>query len=165
MYREQLQSQATIGDLVNNELSSLRLGTPNVLASSATVPVTATYRSGSSVSGTMTLRKYNGLWYFYSLTGSGGGSAARPGAIDSSVVSVITRQQATAANQQMITKGILGGGFKTATITGVSKGSGTATVNFNMTGGSARPQKGQFVCISKRDGASTYWFVARFTSK
>lgn len=165
MYREQLQSQGSIGKLVSNQVASLQLGKPAISTNSATVPVIANYRNGSSVSGTMTLRKYNGLWYFYSLTASGGGYTPTPGAIDPSVVAVITREQATPANQDMIKNGILAGGFKTATVTSVSGGSGTAAVNVNLSGGSAAPKKGQFVCISKRDGATTYWFLAKFASK
>ena len=165
MYREQVQSQAAIAKLVNNNIASLTLGTPRKSTSSAQVPVTVAMRDGSAISGTMSFRKYNGLWYFFSLTASGGGSTAYPGAVSSSVVAIITREQATKANQAMITNGVLGGGFKTATVTGVSKGAGTATVNVKLSGGTAAAKNGQFVCISQTDGPTTYWFLTRFAAK
>lgn len=165
MYRQQLQSQANITKLVDNQIASLTMGTPDESGNVARVPVRVRYRNGSSVAGTMTLKKYNGVWYFFSLTASGEGSTEYPGTFDSSVVKVITAQQATSANQEMITDGLLGGGYKTATVTGVSKGSGTATVKVNLDGGSEPASDGQFVCISKKDGSSTYWFIARFVEK
>ena len=96
MYRQQLQSQANIAKLVDNEIASLTMGTPDESGNVAEVPVRVKYRNGSSVSGTMTLKKYNGVWYFFSLTAAGEGSTEYPGAFDSSVVKVITAQQATA---------------------------------------------------------------------
>jgi hypothetical protein len=165
MYRQQLQSQTNIGKLVNNKIASLTMGTPTESASRATVPVRVKFRNGSTESGVMTLKKYNDLWYFFSLTAAGEGSVDYPGAFDSSVVKVITAQQSTEGNQTMITDGILGGGYKTARVTSVSKGSGTATVKVSLDGGSEPASQGEFVCISKADGPSTYWFIARFAEK
>ncbi len=166
MYREQLQSQANIIRLVNNEVESLTFGAADESADSAAIPVTAKFRSGSTVSGSMTLRNYDDLWYFFSLTSADGGTEAPPSSgVDSSVVSVITKQQASAENQEMITNGLLGGGYTVARVTGVEKGSGTATVKVALSGGSEAESQGEFLCIQKKDGSDTYWFIAKFSAK
>jgi len=165
MYRGQLRSQRPINKLVANQISNLRLGVPTKSATKATVPLTVTYRDGSSASGTMTLNKYNSRWYFAGLATANDQPTPNPDSINSSVVQTIVRQQATRANQSMIVNGILGGGFKNAAVTSVSTGSGTATVNVTLSGGTSAPKKGQFVCISQSDGPTTYWFIARFAAK
>ena len=165
MYRGQLRSQRPIGKLVGNQVVNLSLGTPRKSATKATVPLTVTYRDGTSASGTMTLNKYNSRWYFAGLSTSGDQTDPNPGSINSSVVQTIVRQHATRANQSMIVNGILGGGFKNAAVTSVSGGSGTATVNVALSGGTSAPENGQFVCISQTDGPTTYWFIARFSAK
>ncbi len=165
MYRGQLRSQRPIGKLVANQVANLRLGSPRKSATKATVPLTVTYRDGTSASGTMTLDKYNSRWYFAGLSTSGDQTTPNPDGIDSSVVQTLVRQQATRANQSMIVDGILGGGFKNVAVTSVSGGSGTATINVALSGGSSAPKNGQFVCISQSDGPTTYWFVARFAAK
>jgi hypothetical protein len=166
MYREQLQSQTSIVRLVNNEVESLSFGAADESSDTAAVPVTAKFRSGSDVSGTMKLKNYDDLWYFFSLTSSDGGTERPPSSgIDSSVVSVITRQQASAENQEMIQNGLLGGGYTVARVTGVEKGSGTATVKVAVSGGSEAESQGEFLCIEKKDGSDTYWFIAKFSAK
>ncbi len=165
MYRGQLRSQTPIGKLVNNQMASMRLGVPRKSATVATVPLVVTQRDGTTLGGTMTLRKYNSRWYFAGLVTDGGPETGNPGTIDSSVVQTIVRQQTTRANQSMIVNGILGGGFKKAVITSVSKGSGTATINVALSGGTSAPRNGPFVCFSKNDGSTTYWFIARFVAK
>jgi hypothetical protein len=167
MYREQLESQESITALVDDKIATLSLGTPVVTDVMATVPVRVEYRSDSSVSGVMTLKKYDGLWYFFSITAAGSEPSAvqKDAAVDPAVVKVITEQQATPANQEMITDGLLGGGYKTLRVRSVSKGSGTAKVNVALSGGSEAASDGQFLCIKKTDGDSTYWFITKFSEK
>ena len=165
MYREQVASQAHIGALVDNQIASLTFGDAERSTKSATVPVDVEFRNGSSASGTMTFKKYDGVWYFFSLGVPADGSAAKAVAIDPSVVNVITAQQATEGSQELIENGILGGGFKTARVTSVSKGSGTATVQVALDGGTAAATGGDFLCITKNDGQNTYWFIARFSKQ
>ena len=165
MYREQLQSQRAIGKLVNGQIVNLAVGRAKVWRSVASVPLRVRFSDGKSSGGTMTLRNYKGNWYFSGLSTAGETSTPSPGAFDASVVSIITRQQATTANQETIVDGLLRGGYKNLSVTGVSKGSGTATISVRMSGGSEAPSNGQFVCISKNDGGTPYWFIARFTAK
>ncbi len=167
MYREQLESQANIARLVNDEVESLTFGDPDQSARSADVPVTVKLRAGSSIAGSMKLKSEDGIWYFFSLTSAegGGGESPQGGSVDPAVVSAITEQQASATNQEMIKNGLLGGGYRTARVTGVTKGSGTATVNLVLSGGSEPEGEGEFLCIQKKDGSTTYWFITRFSAK
>ena len=163
VYTEQLLSQESITALVDKKLSTIRFGTAKVSGGSALVPVKLGFTSGQSLSATMKLRKHADLWNFYSIRAAvSDNEGPVPTEIDSSVVAVFAAQQATAANQKMLVDGVLGGGFKTAKVTSVTKGAGTATVNLQLSGGTAKPSKGGIVCISKTDGTTPYWFIVRF---
>ena len=168
MYAEQLQSQPSINELLEKKIASIKIGAPSASGVTASIPLTVEYVRGSSYSGTMALRKYGKMWYFFSMTAAsstGGGSAPAPTAFDSAVVDVITGQQATVANQDVLVNGVMGGGYKTIKVVKVSKGAGTATVNVLLSGGTATPTNGRFVCISKTDGSTPYWFIARFDAQ
>lgn len=164
MYSEQLESQQYILALANGEMTSMSLGAPSVKGDTAEIPVTVTSADGATVKGGLTLRQYNGTWYFQSIHSLGKADAVQssPAAFDATVVKVITDQQGQAATQELIKNGLLGGGYKKLAVDGVVNGSGTKTVNVSMTGGSEAPESGRFVLIEKNDGATTYWFIARF---
>lgn len=166
MYREQLQSQSQINRLVNGDITSLALGAAATGPNRATVPVTVRYRAGGSLTGTMVLGRTDGLWYFLSIAAAGGAeSTPRPRTIDSGVVRTISQQQGTAANQDLINRGILQRGFTTARVDGVTRGSGTATVHVTLLGGSLDRKPARFVLVSKDDSGRKYWFITRFELK
>ncbi len=166
MYREQLQSQSQINRLVNGDITALALGSAAIGPNRATVPVTVRYRAGGSLSGTMVLGRTDGLWYFLSIAAAGGAeSTPRPRTIDSGVVRTISQQQETAANQDLINRGLLQGGFTTARVDGVTRGSGTATVHVTLLGGSLDRKPARFVLVSKDDSGRKYWFITRFELK
>jgi hypothetical protein len=165
MYSEQLESQPYLAKLADGEVVSLTLGEPWVAASTAGVPVKVALKDGTIVSGDLTLRKYNGVWYFVSIHGASDKDSddVGPGSLDSSIVRVITSEQAAPATQDLIKNGLLGGGYKVVVIDGDVTGSGTKTVNVDLSGGSdSGTEHGRFVLIQKVDGAQTYWFIARF---
>ena len=168
MFAEQMESRVAMTDLVQGRISTLSLGIPQVADSSATVPVAATYADGRKMTRTMTFSKYGRTWYFFSLareSGKPSSDAVSPESFDSGVVAAITEQQAAAGTQEMIVKGLLGGGYREAKVDGVQTGPRTATVDVTLTGGSEPKTKGRFVCISKTDAGTTYWFVARFEKR
>jgi len=166
VYTEQLLSQDSIKALVTGKLSTIKFGDATVSADTAEVPVKLGFAGGQSLAATMTLQKYGTLWYFFSIrTASSDDEVPAPAEIDSSVVAVFAAQQATASNQKMLVDGVLGGGFKTAKVTGVTKGAGTATVNLLLSGGTAKATTGRLVCISKDNGSTPYWFVVRFDAR
>lgn len=169
LFVEQVQDREELSGLVGGEVYSISLGTPVTSDQSATVPITATYRNGSVVTGQMKLAKYNNLWYFFSIgrnaAAQAGDTAAVPESFDSGVVSTITQQQAQAGTQEMIVKGILGGGYRLVKIDGVRSGPRTATIDVSLSGGSEPATTGRFVCISKVDAGTTYWFVASFEKR
>jgi hypothetical protein len=115
------------------------------------------------------LRRYGEKWYFFSLERGGNGSHSSPGVksdtFDSGVVSTITEQQALPGTQEMMTAGLLGGGYHTVKVERVTMGPRTATIDVVMSGGSEPPSKGRFVCVSKTEAGITYWFVARFEKR
>ncbi|MDZ4180171.1 MAG: hypothetical protein U1E29_13215 [Coriobacteriia bacterium] len=160
MYAEQAASQEQIGKLVRGEISSFNLGAVTRSGSTASVRVTANYASGGSMSGTMVLRDYSGIWYFSSITrdGNSGSTPSAPG--DSGVISAIVTAQA--ANQE-IPAGIISGGYKTLTVSGVSSGSGTASVRISLSGGTSPRTAGTITCVSKDIGGVKYWFITSFT--
>ncbi|MDZ4177755.1 MAG: hypothetical protein U1E29_00765 [Coriobacteriia bacterium] len=167
MYREQLQSQTQLTKLANGEISQLTLGSASTSGTRSSVPVTVSYKSGGSVSGTMVLARIDSMWYFNSISGSGGQPAGTTPKrnINSSVVRTIVDQQATAANQDLITRGLVQGGFKSARVDGVTKGASTATVNLTLQGGTLDRRAARFVMISENDAGRKHWFVTRFELK
>jgi hypothetical protein len=168
MFAEQLASQGALSGLAHGKIASLSLGKSQQGAALATVPVTATYVDGRKVSGVITFKKYGGTWYFFSLTDATpgqSGPASPPQGFDSGVVQTITTQQALPGTQELITQGIFGGGFTTATVNGVTMGPRTSTVDVTLSGGTQPESKGRLVCISQTDGSTTYWFVASFEKR
>lgn len=159
MYNEQAGSQGAILKLVNNGISSMSFGTPSVGTRSARVPMSASLRSGGGLGATMAMTKSGANWYFSSL-GDVNGSPGLP--FDSGVVSVITKAQATPEAQDAVGE-LLAGKIKSLKVTGVSKGSGTASVNCVITGsGEYAGKRCRFTCIKKTSGATEYWFISRF---
>jgi len=159
MYWEQVASQEQIGKLVRGEISSFTLGTANRSGSTASVPVTVSYKTGGSISGTMVLRDYSGTWYFSSITRNGHTATTPSGSGDTSVIAAIVSQQA--ANQDIPT-GIISGAYKKVTVNSVSQGSGTATLNITLSGGTAAPMPGTITCVSKTIGGVKHWFITSF---
>lgn len=159
MYNEQAGSQAAILKLVNNGISSMSFGRPSVSTRSARIPMSANLRSGGGIGGTMALTKSGANWYFSSL-GDVNGAPGLP--FDSGVVSAITKSQATPEAQDAVSE-LLAGKIKSLKITGVSKGSGTASVNCVITGsGEYAGKRCRFTCIKKTSSATEYWFISRF---
>jgi hypothetical protein len=168
MFAEQMQSRAALADLVNGRIKSLLLGKSVTSGDSASVPLTAKYSNGSTPKGTITLDRLNELWYFFSLSRNGAkdsGDLPSPGSFDSAVVETITNEQAQPGTQELITSGILDGGFKVVEVDSVKMGPRTATVNVTLSGGSSPDSKARLVCISKTDAGTTYWFVASFEKR
>ena len=159
MYWEQVASQEQIGKLVRGEISSFTLGTANRSGSTASVPVTVSYKTGGSISGTMVLRDYSGTWYFSSITRNGHTATTPTGSGDTSVIAAIVTQQA--ANQDIPT-GIISGGYKKVTVNSASMGSGTASLKITLSGGSAAPTSGTITCVSKTIGGVKHWFITSF---
>lgn len=167
MYTQQLQSQANLARLANNEVRQLTIGTASTWGNRSSVPVTVAFRDGGSLSGTMVLTRTDNKWYFSSITAAGREpSATTPKRnIDPAVVKTIADQQATSANQDLITRGIIQRGFTTARVDGVTQGANTATVNVTLQGGSLDRRAARFVMISEQDSGRKHWFITRFELK
>ena len=160
MYAEQVASQEQIGNLGAGKTASFSLGGVSKSGSTASVRVTADYKSGPDVSGTMVLRDYGGTWYFSSITRDGHTAVTPSVAGDSGVLSAImTAQQ----NNQDIPKAIVSGGHTTLSVDGVSAGSGTASIKISLTGGTAPRTAGTITCISKDIGGVKHWFITSFS--
>lgn len=160
MYWEQAASQEQIAKLVAGEITSVSFGAVTKSGNTANVRLTVTGKSGS-VSGTMVLRNYSGVWYFSSIARDGNTLAVSTGkAADTSIVSTLIANQ---ASNQAIVNGIISGGYKTCTVKGVSSGSGTATIKMTVGGGSSPATAGSIVCVSKTIGGTKNWFITSFT--
>jgi hypothetical protein len=160
MYAEQVASQEQIGNLVTDKIASFTLEDVTTSDSTANVRVTADYKTGPDVSGTMVLRDYGGTWYFLSITRDGH-EAVTPGVKgDSGVLeAIMTAQQ----NNQDIPKAIVDGSYTTLTVEGVSTGSGTASIKISLSGGTAPRTAGTITCISKDIGGVKHWFITSFS--
>ncbi len=164
MYGEQIESQEMITELAAGTIASLDVGTPKVDGDKAVVPVTANLDDGSTVDGTLVLRRYNGVWYFFSITRfeKDPETANLPDDYNKDVVAVITSEQAKPDMQEMITDGLLGGGYTTVVVKDTTQGAGTSAVNVTLTGGTEADSAGRFILIQEDQGGVPYWFITGF---
>ncbi len=161
IYWEQVASQEQIGKLVTGEITAISFGSVTEATGTADVRIGVSYKSGSTISGTMRLRKYGTAWYFSSIAREGGSLAPESGAdADQAVVDTLVSQQ---ASNQEIVAGIVSGAYKKCTVDAVSEGSGTVTLKITVGGGSAPETTGSIVCVSKVIGGETRWFVTSFS--
>jgi hypothetical protein len=159
---EQVASQKTITALIEGRIASLYIGRCRIWRGTATAPVTARFRDGTSMAGTIVLKQYRKRWYFYSINA---GSSARgisdvsiPAGINTGVMRTAVAQQTT---NQSFALGIIYGRFRTITVNRVTRNWGTATVRLTLSGGRSRARGAQISCLRK-DAANgkPYWFLA-----
>ena len=168
MFSSQVDSRVELTDLVAGRIHELSVGTPRTKDNSASVPVTATYDHGVRRGGTLLFARYSGTWYLFGFDSAEvtqPDREATPTTIDTGVVNTITQQQAEAGTQAMIVEGLMGGAFRKVQIDNAHAGPRTATVDIRLSGGTEPPSVGRFVCISKTDAGTTFWFVARFEKR
>lgn len=160
MYFEQVASNATITELVEDKFGSFDLSQIATTGDKADIRVKGTYRDGTTISGWMLLRQYDEAWYFAMITRDGNPTTTPvSGTPDAAVMKAIVDQQAV---NQDIYKAILDGGYKVLTIDKVTAGSGTATIDITLTGGADGEGKGKITCISKDIAGVTHWFITGF---
>jgi hypothetical protein len=162
MLVEQVASQRTITALINNEISSIYIGRARTRRGVATIPITARFRNGTSMPGTLVLKLYRKRWYFYSITagsGSGGLSGVTiPGGISTGIMRTAVAQQTT---NQSFALGLVYRRFRTISILGVKRNWNTATVRVRLSGGTSRARNAQIACLSKNaSNGKPYWFLA-----
>ncbi|MDZ4180967.1 MAG: hypothetical protein U1E29_17330 [Coriobacteriia bacterium] len=161
MYWEQVASASTIADLVNNKFASFALSQIATNDDKADIRVVGTYREGGTYGGWLLLKQYEGAWYFAMITADPNDLVTPDlGDPDADVMKAIVEQQA--ANQDVY-RDILAGTYDTITITRVTKGSGTAMADIELSKGTGTPVKAQISLISKDGGTGTQWFITAFT--
>jgi len=161
MYWEQVASAETIGELVEGTIGSYELSQVAKTGDKADVRVKATYRDGTTESGWLLLKQYEGAWYFAMITADGNPTTTPvSGTPDADVIKAIVEQQA--ANQEVYTA-ILNGDYRVIAVDKVTTGSGTATIDITLSGGSAAQAKGKITCISKQVSGTTEWFITAFS--
>jgi hypothetical protein len=162
MYWEQVASAEQINNLVTDKFEKFELSQIATSADKADIRVAATYRDGTTMSGWLLLRQYEGAWYFTMITADGN-EAITPdlGDPDADVVKAIVEQQA--ANQDVYTA-ILDGTYDTMTITRVTQGSGTAMADVMLSKGSGTGSKAQITFIKKEANGTAQWFITAFSN-
>lgn len=162
MYREQVASQRMINALVDDQIASMGIGTARRQGNDATAPVLVRFRDGTSMSGTLVLRRYRSRWYVYSITAGpspGDPSTMSAPGIPSSVVYTSVLQQ---TRNQSFAQGVLYGRFHQVGITKVTKNWNTATLRLRLGGGTRRARNATMTCLSRvGTNGKTYWFPSR----
>lgn len=161
MYWEQVASADTIEDLVNDRFASFALSQVATTGDKADVRVAGTYREGGTYGGWLLLNRYEGAWYFTMITADPHDLVTQDlGDPDADVMKAIAEQQA--ANQDVYAA-ILNGTYDTLTVTRVTKGSGTAMADVELSKAGGTPTRGQISFISEDNGTGTQWFITAFT--
>lgn len=163
IYAEQLASQRAITALVDGLITSMDFGTVSVSGSTASIPLSVTYRDQSDRTGTLTLRKTDDTWYFESLLGEGATRVApAPARVETSVVQTIADQQRTPANQEMMRSGLIESGITRVDVVDITYGPATAYVEVRTTGsGTYDDKKAVFVLVSDDSQGTPLWFVTQ----
>ncbi len=164
MFNQQVDSQVAISELIQGHIDVIEFGDPIVTIDTASVPFHGSFRGTPlPFTGDLKLRKFQNLWYFDSLSDNRRAGSHEPSRIpvDAAVVKVLTEQQASPSNQDMITNGVLRAGFKKATVVSILRGAGTVTLRVRLSGGTWTEELGRFIVLSKKEGSRTYWFLAR----
>jgi hypothetical protein len=157
---EQVASRATITSLVDNEIASLRLGRCRRSKGTARVPVTAYFRDGRVMSGTLVLKQWNWHWYFYSIGVGGPGGISNvvpPPDISSSVMnSAWSRQH----KYQTVVANIIYNRYSTVGVRSIARNWGTATINIRLSAPKRRARNAKIVCVSRdSSNGKRYWFI------
>ena len=175
MFREQVASQKMIGVLLGTSydypswVRYITFGQVQKTATRAVIPTTVTTRGNATFRGTLVTRKYNGKWYFYSMTlgdaeGSGPGFingisiVPMPTGFTSSVVHTAITQQTA---HQSLVAGIVSGGYRRLTVLHHTNNWGTRTIDVRLYGGTRAPVVGRVVAYRKRAASGNmYWFIS-----
>ncbi len=168
MFKEQVASQTMIGALLgtspshNSWVKFITFGRPTTKTTTKIVMPVAVYTYGGSlIKGRLTMYKYGGRWYFYSITrgtSAGGISAvSQPPGISSGVVAnAITEQRV----HQSLLAGVATGGYKKLTVTGRTSNWNTRQVNVRLSGGTRAATSGRVLAYSKTStNGKKYWFI------
>lgn len=160
MFYEQIASRQTIAELAAGKFARFDLGKPVLSGADARIPVTATYGSGGSFSGTLLLKKYENAWYFAAIARDGNSLSVvkRNVALDLAVVDTVVSDQRD--NQKLIGE-IVAGTYDGLTLGSPQAGAGTTQIPITMQSSSG-PEAGRIVLISKKIGKTTYWFITSF---
>lgn len=167
MLREQVASQTMIRSLTGNLGSSSQyvewiwFGNFTPEAAEAHIPVYVHLRGGPNVNGVLELRKWEGNWYFYSITrGTEEGDVSQvaiPGGITYPVVYTAISEQ---RNHQWITQGILNGGYKKLTVLSRTNNWGTSTVKVKLSRGTRHSVMARMTALRKTaTNGNKYWFL------
>lgn len=162
MYWEQVASADRIGELMDNRFATFEFSQIAESADLANIRVKATYRDGATMSGWITLKNYEGAWYFSTLMADGGSSAPAPdlGDPDPDIVKAMVEQQA--ANQDVY-KAILDGTYSVITIDKVVVGSGVRTLEITLSGTAKAGDKAKVTAITSDNGSGSQWFITAFS--
>lgn len=161
MYWEQVASAQTIGELMNNEFSTFELSQVTESSNLANIRVKGTYRDGTQLTGWLVLKKFEGAWYFASITADGHtGATPDLGDPDQVVMKAMVEQQA--ANQDVY-NAIVDGTYNTMTVDKVIVGSGANTLEVTLSGNAKAGDVAKLTAISKEVGTGTQWFITGFS--
>jgi hypothetical protein len=162
MYWEQVSSAPNINDLVDNKFASFELSQVTKSSNLANIRVKAIYRDGSTMSGWIVLKQYEGAWYFASIMADGSGTPVAPdlGDPDADIMKAMVEQQA--ANQDVYAA-ILDGKYNTIVIDKVVVGSGVRTIEITLSGNAIAGDAAKVTTISKDGGTGAQWFITAFS--
>ncbi len=160
MFYEQIASQQTISELLDNKWKRFEYRTIEVDGDVARVRVTGEYRQGGSLESVLVLHKYGGKWYFHTIT-----AAIHEQLLptepkyDPKVMKAIVAAQ---YGRQDALEEILDGTHNRFEVLRVTKGAGTKTVVGIQTGTEQDKARTEIVALSKVIDGERYWFLAGF---
>jgi hypothetical protein len=166
---EQVASQSMIGALLGTTSNSAEKITVITFdkvtksgANKAVINVTAHTAGGTDVGGKLVLKRYRGVWYFYSITrGTAEGGLSKvvvPAGLTTSAMNTAIKEQ---RGHRWMLDGIVKGGYKKMTVLSRHTSWNTQRVNVKLSGGSRKSTTGRVYAFQKRaSNGKKFWFIS-----
>lgn len=177
LWKEQVQSQATIHALIDGEVTALRVDSVEQLGTLARLHVTVSFKDSTSAPGVIGLRLYGDVWYLAFASGmrpsdTGGEADVISSAgvdttgtlptVDQVDIGLLNTILAENAKSKAATREYVDGVVKQVKVLGVQAGPDTVTIKLTMDE-THEQGYGQIVLIRRQFKGEDLWFLARFT--
>jgi len=166
VWEEQIDSQSIIGQMLDDEVVSLKVDRVKVDGRKATVYAQVTFADQATAPGTIGLRKYGGVWYVGYISSRttddvAGGEKRDVAAlkdVDKQLLQTIIAEQ---AKGKALTDGLVSGKVDSISFGKARPGSNAGVIPLEVMFG-AEKRYADLVAISTQVDGDDLWFIARF---
>lgn len=166
LWQEQVDSQDNITRLVEGEVAALDIDKVVVDGDDADLDVTATLKSGGSVSGVLRMKRFDDVWYVASLSGldsdpSAAGRQTPLPSVDQVDVRLLNTLIAEHQKSAEITQEYIDGKVSRVAVDAIKQGVETTEISIAMSE-DHEESSARLIAIRSSAKGAPIWFLARF---